>query len=144
MFGSHRPISEEPMNPGESMKLPVLFLLLFVLMPVGFAADKDAQSQRPVVWGILTHNTGCVIFEEGRKTTGMFWGVAVTTKTVGKLTVIETQNYKLDRDEILETQENMDDLMERAQTDHVKFVKIPRKYSPALLDKARAACKSDQ
>ncbi len=37
----------------------------------------------------------------------------------------------------------MDSLMQMAQKDHVKFVKIPEKYSPELLDKARAACKSD-
>jgi hypothetical protein len=85
-----------------------------------------------------------VIFQEGHKTSGKFWGVAVTTKTVGKLTVIETQNYTFDQQEILETQENMDDLMRRAQKDHVKFVKIPEKYLPELLEKARASCKADQ
>jgi hypothetical protein len=31
--------------------------------------------------------------------------------------------------------------MLRAQTDHIKFVKIPEKYTPELLDKARAMCK---
>ena len=123
------------------MRLSVISLLFFVLAPVCFAADKNAQNQRPVVWGILTQNTGCVIFKEGHKTSGMFWGVAVTTKTVGKLTVIETQNYTLDQDVVLETQENMDDLMQRAQADHIKFVKIPEKYTPELLDKARAMCK---
>lgn len=86
-------------------------------------------------------NTGCVIFKEGHKTSGMFWGVAVTTKIVGKLTVIETQNYTLDQQEILETQENIDDLTRRAEKDHVKFVKIPEKYSTELLEKARALCK---
>jgi hypothetical protein len=123
------------------MRLSVTFLLFFVLAPVCFAADKKPQGQRPIVWGILTNNTGCVIFKEGHKTSGMFWGVAVTTKTVGKLTVIETQNYTLDQDVVLETQENMNDLMLRAQTDHIKFVKIPEKYTPELLDKARAMCK---
>jgi len=123
------------------MRLSVTFLLFFILAPVCFAADKNAQDQRPVVWGILTHNTGCVIFKEGYKTSGMFWGVAVTTKTVGKLTVIETQNYTLDKDVILETQDNLNDLMLRAQTDNIKFVKIPEKYTPELLDKARAMCK---
>lgn len=123
------------------MKLPVIFLLLFVMAPASFAADKKAQNQDPVVWGALTQNTGCVIFQEGHKTKGMFWGVAVTTKTFGKLTVVETQNYALDEKEFLETPENMDDLMRRAQKDHVKFVKIPEKYSPELLDKARTLCK---
>jgi hypothetical protein len=43
---------------------------------------------------------------------------------------------------LLETQDVMNDLMQRAQKDHVKFVKIPEKYSPDLLEKARAMCKS--
>jgi hypothetical protein len=123
------------------MKLYVTFLLFFVLAPICFAAGKNAQNQNPVVWGVLTQNTGCVIFKEGHKTSGMFWGVAVTTKIVGKLTVIETQNYTLDQQEILETQENIDDLTRRAEKDHVKFVKIPEKYSTELLEKARALCK---
>ena len=126
------------------MKLPVALLLLFAMTPASFAGDNKAQNQNPVAWGTLSQNTGCVIFKEGHKTSGMFWGVAVTTKTVGKLTIIEAQNYTLDQDVILETQENMDDLMQRAQTDHVKFVKIPEKYSPRLLDRARAMCKQSQ
>jgi hypothetical protein len=111
---------------------------------LGFASDKQAQNQEPVVWGVLTQNTGCVIFQEGHKTSGMFWGVAVTTKTVGKLTVVESQNYTLEQKEYLETQENLDGLMQRAQKDMVKFVKIPEKYSPELLEKARAMCKGNQ
>lgn len=35
--------------------------------------------------------------------------MAVTPKTAGKLTVVETQNYSLDNKELLETQDNMDD-----------------------------------
>jgi len=104
-----------------------------------FAQKPEAE---PVVWGALSGNTGCVIFAEGHKTSGRFYGVAVTTKTVGKLTLVETQNYTFDQKEVLETQENMDSLMQRAQKDRVKFVKIPEKYSPDLLEKARAACKA--
>lgn len=126
------------------MKLPVIFLLFVVMAALGFASDKQAQNQEPVVWGVLTQNTGCVIFQEGHKTSGMFWGVAVTTKTVGKLTVVESQNYTLEQKEYLETQENLDGLMQRAQKDMVKFVKIPEKYSPELLEKARAMCKGNQ
>jgi hypothetical protein len=126
------------------MKLLAVFLLLLVMAPLSFAAGKKAQNQEPVVWGALTQNAGCVIFEEGRKTKGMFWGVAVTTTSVGKLTVIETQNYTLDETEFLETQETMDSLMQHAQKDRIKFVKIPEKYSPELLEKARTMCKRDQ
>ena len=42
----------------------------------------------------------------------------------------------------METQENMNNLMQMAQKDHVKFVKIPEKYSSDLLDKARESCKA--
>jgi hypothetical protein len=125
------------------MKLSIALLVFAAIAPSGFAADK-ASNQDPVVWGALSQNSGCVIFQEGHKTTGKFWGEAVTTKTVGKLTVIETQNYTPNQKEILETQESMDELMRRAQKDHVKFVKIPEKYSPELLEKARASSKSDQ
>jgi hypothetical protein len=125
------------------LKRLATLLAFMVSTPLSFAASKPS-AQDPVVWGILSQNTGCVIFAEGRKTSGHFYGVAVTTKTVGKLTVIETQDYTLPQKEILETQENMNDLMRLAQKDHVKFVKIPEKYPPALLDKARTSCKEDQ
>ena len=81
------------------------------------------------------------IFAEGHQTSGRFYGIAATTKTVGKLTLIETQNYTFDQKVIPETQENMDNLMRIAQNDHIKFVKIPEKYSPELLQKARTSCK---
>ena len=106
-------------------------------------AQKTTTESEPVAWGVLSGNSGCVIFAEGHKTTGRFYGVAVTTKTVGKLTLLETQNYTFDQKEVLETQDNMDHLMQTAQRDHVKFVKIPEKHSPELLEKARTACKSD-
>ena len=80
---------------------------------------------------------------KGHKTSGRFYGVAVTTKTVGKLTLVEAQNYTFNEKEVLETQENMNNLMQIAQKDHVKFVEIPEKYSPQLLEKARASCKPD-
>ena len=124
------------------MKPFVAFLALTTLTPAGFAADKTPKD--PVVWGFTSQASGCVIFAEGHKTSGRFYGVAVTTKTVGKLTVVEAQNYTMDQQEILETQEGMDDLMRRAQKDHLKYVKIPEKYSPDLLEKARAFCKQDQ
>jgi len=126
------------------MKLPATILCMLVLAPLGFAADKNTPPAKPIAWGMLSGNTGCVIFKQGRKTSGMFWGVAVTTKTVGKLTVVETQNYTMDEHEILETQENMDALTLRAQKDHLKFVKIPDKFSPDELQKARTLCKQDQ
>jgi Spy/CpxP family protein refolding chaperone len=124
------------------MRLCPVVLLLLVAYPFRFASATDSASQDPIAWGMLSNNSGCVIFAEGHKTKGMFYGVAITTKTVGKLTVIEAQNYTLNQKEYLETQDAMNDLMSRAQKDHVKFVKIPEKYSPELLEKARAMCNS--
>jgi hypothetical protein len=124
------------------MKTFVALVALIALTQPVIAANKTSM-QDPVVWGVFAHNSGCVIFKEGRKTSGMFWGVAVTMKWVGKLTVVETQDYNINPQEYLETQENMNDLMRLAQKDHVKFVKIPEKYSPAQLDKAREFCKED-
>ena len=50
----------------------------------------------------------------------------------------------MEEKELLETQEKMDGLMRKAMKRHVKFVKIPEKYSSELLEKARAFCKRDQ
>jgi hypothetical protein len=117
-----------------------LSCLLFTTV-VALSAQNKAQPSEPIAWGALSNNASCVIFAEGHKTSGRFYGVAVTTKTVGKLTLVETQNYTFAQKEVLETQENMDNLMLMAQKDRVKFVKIPEKYSPDLLEKARASCK---
>jgi hypothetical protein len=119
--------------------IAVLFSLALA-MPVVLSAEKKPQDLDPIVWGTMSHNSGCVIFAEGKHTSGRFYGVAVTTKTVGRLTVIETRGYTYDQKVTDETQENMDNLMRLAQKDHVKFVKIPETHSPDLLEKARASC----
>ncbi len=126
------------------MKLYVQMVAMLVLTSsTALFAQNKTQAAEPVAWGALSGNSSCVIFAEGRKTSGRFYGVAVTTKTVGKLIYVEAQNYTFDQKEVLEMQENMDSLMQRAQKDHVKFVKIPEKYSPELLEKARTSCKSN-
>lgn len=126
------------MNVAAKILTPVL-----LLTSLATSAQSKAQGAEPVAWGALSGSSSCVIFAEGHKTSGRFYGVAVTTKTVGKLTVIEAENYTFDQKEVLETQENMDNLLQLARKDHVKFVKIPEKYSPELLEKARASCKAD-
>jgi hypothetical protein len=113
---------------------------LLLSAPLAVLASNKPEPE-PTSFGLLSGNSGCVIFAEGHKTSGRFYGVAVTTKTIGKLTLVETQNYTFDQKETLETDENMNKLMQLAQKDHLKFVKIPEKYSPELLEKARAACK---
>ncbi len=123
------------------MKLSTAVMVLALVTPAVLSAEKKVQATDPVMWGILSNNSGCVIFAEGHQTSGRFYGIAATTKTLGKLTLIETQNYAFDQKVVLETQENIDNLMRIAQKDHIKFVKIPEKYSPELLEKARASCK---
>ncbi len=125
------------------MKTPVYVaaLILFALPKLMHGQNKPDTSE-PTVWGVTSGTSACVIFAEGHKTSGRFYGVAVTTKTVGKLTLIEAQNYAFAQKEVLETQENMNGLQQMAMKDHVKFVKIPEKYSPELLEKAHAACKA--
>jgi hypothetical protein len=126
------------------MRAVFLPLLALVLSPAALSpGEKPADAQDPVVFGMLSQNTGCVIFREFRKTSGMFWGVAVTTKTVGKLEVIETQNYTLDRNKWDETvQDDMNELQRIAVRDKVKFVKVPnKKPTDEQLKKARALCK---
>ena len=129
------------------MKLSACIVAGFVFTMgtvISLAEQNKSQATEPIAWGALSDNASCVIFAEGHKTSGRFYGVAVTTKTVGKLTLVETQNYTFDQKELPETQENMDNLMQLARKDRVKFVKIPEKYSPELLEKARASCKPDE
>ena len=105
--------------------------------------QKPADSQDPVVFGILSQNAGCVIFREYRKTSGMFWGVAITTKTASWIEVIETQNYSLEKAKWNETnQDDMNELQRIATKDKIKFVKIPtKKPTESQVEKARVLCK---
>ena len=124
------------------MKLSATIILGFTLILSGGAAQEKTQESDPIAFGTMSNNSGCVIFAEGHQTSRKFYGIAATSKTVSKLTTIETQNYTFDQKVVLETQEDMDNLMRLAQKDHVKFVKISEKYSPELLERARAVCKS--
>ena len=126
------------------MRILLIAILALFLSPVAAAKDKKpADSQEPVVFGILSQNAGCVIFREYRKTSGMFWGVAVTTKTVSPLEVVETLNYKLEQTMWNEThQEDINELQRLAVKDKIKYVKIPNKNpTDEQLEKARSLCK---
>jgi len=126
------------------MRILLISILAISVSPVANAKDKKSpDSQEPVVFGILSQNAGCVIFREYRKTSGMFWGVAVTTKTVSQLDVIETQNYKIEQTTWNETQqEDMNELQRMAVKVKIKFVKIPNKNpTDEQLEKARTLCK---
>jgi hypothetical protein len=122
------------------IKFIVCGCILAITFPA-FAKEKKSENQEPIAWGLLSGNDGCVIFKEHRKVSGMFWSVAVTTKSMGALEVIETQNYKLEQTKWIETPENMDELQRLATKDKLKYVKIPTKYSDEQLEKARTMCR---
>jgi len=120
----------------------ILLALLTLAATTPFAsASSKPDDPEPITWGVMGQTPGCVIFAEGHKTSSHFYDVSA--KNINKLTVIESEHYTLDQKQYLETQQNLDTLMQRAQKDHIKYVKIPEKYTPQLLDKARSACKQD-
>jgi hypothetical protein len=124
------------------MKIFGIFLLVVALTTPSFANDKKAKVEEdPIVWGITSQNRGCVIFKQYTNTNTKFWGVAITQRRVGALEVIETQNYDLPQKKWIEDQNGADQLMRLSVKDRIKFVKIPEKYTPNQLEKARAACK---
>ena len=110
--------------------LGVALLLVAFTLP-GVANDKNAKPETdPVVFGMVDQNAvGCVIFKES------------TQKKVTLLEVLETQNYDIQQKKWLEDSDNSSALLNLAVKDRVKFVKIPEKYTPAQLEKARARCK---
>ncbi|ANM29457.1 hypothetical protein ABI59_07470 [Acidobacteria bacterium Mor1] len=120
----------------------LLLVLVFAInsAPAKKKKKKDRENAKPIAWGTMAQNEGCVIFEESRKTKGKFWVIAVTTKTTGRLKVIETQNYTLEQTEWEATQESLDALYQLAVEHRLKLVKIPKKYTPEQLEAARKMC----
>ncbi len=105
-----------------------------------FAKDKTAE-QEPVAWGMQSGNTGCVIFRESEETTSeLAAGGGFTTHTVKQLEVLEATKATLPKKKYSETKEDLDALSEQGKQDHLKFVRIPKKYTPEQLEKARAMC----
>jgi hypothetical protein len=123
------------------MKSFAISLLVFSLSVPGFANDKKPKVEaEPVVFGITNQNSACVIFREYTEKNTKFWGVAVSQSRTSALEVLETQNYDLPQKKWV-GQEGADELTRLAVKDRIKYVKIPEKYTPGQLDKARAACK---
>src|SRR5258708_19368176 len=120
------------------MKLFGVCLLVVALTAPSFANDKKAKvDEDPVVFGITSQNEACVILRQYTEKNTKFWGVAVSQSRTSALEVLETQNYDLLQKKWV-GQEGADELMRLALKDRVKYVKIPEKYSPSQLDKARA------
>jgi hypothetical protein len=123
------------------MKLFAISALVFSLTVPGFANDKKPKvEEEPVIFGITNQNAACVIFRQYTEKNTKFWGVAVSQSRTSALEVLETQNYDLPQKKWV-GQEGADELSRLAVKDRVKYVKIPEKYTPSQLDKARAACK---
>ena len=123
------------------MKIFGVCLLVVALTAPTLANDKKAKvDEDPVVFGITSQNAGCVIFRQYTEKNTKFWGVAVSQSRVSALEVIETQNYDLAQKKWV-GQDGADELTRIAVKDRIKYVKIPEKYTPNQLEKARAACK---
>jgi hypothetical protein len=107
----------------------------------GFAKDKTAN-QDPVAWGVQSGNDGCVIFKEWDETTSEMapGGGGFTTHTVKQLEVLDAIKATLPKKKYAETKEDLDALSEIGMQNHLKFVKIPKKYTPEQLDKAKTMC----
>ncbi|MGA3209870.1 MAG: hypothetical protein ABSD20_01105 [Terriglobales bacterium] len=120
----------------------ILSILAATLLPSTYANDKNqGESELPVAFGMLSNNSACVIFREIHKTSAKFYGVAVATRTVTELEVVEAQHYSLDRKLWTEKQEDKNELQRLAVKDKVKFVKIPNKNpTEEQLEEARAMC----
>ena len=108
--------------------------------PAGMAKDQKAD-QAPVSWGMQSGQTGCVIFRESEEQTSTMTNGQVQYFTVKQLEVVDQQNAKLPHKKYSETKDDLTALQNFSEQNHVKFVKIPKKYTPAQLQAAQAMCK---
>jgi hypothetical protein len=106
---------------------------------VSFAKDKTAD-QEPVAWGMQAGNDGCVIFRESEEMTTEKENGAYQSWTVKQLEVLDTVKATLPKKKYAETKEDLAALQELSVQNHLKYVKIPKKYTPEQLEKARALC----
>lgn len=108
--------------------------------PGSFAKDKTAN-QDPVAWGMQSGNTGCVIFRETQTVTTEPNGPnGFTTHTVSELEVIDAIHATLPKNKFDETKEGLDTLNDLGMKQQLKYVKIPKKYTPEQMEKAKALC----
>ncbi|MGB6134493.1 MAG: hypothetical protein WCC14_17590 [Acidobacteriaceae bacterium] len=113
---------------------------LAAVVPAGYAKDKTAN-QAPVAWGMQSGQTGCVIFKESEEMTSDLVNGQMQSFTVKQLEVVEQQNAKLPHKKYSETADDLDALQKLSVANHLKFVKIPKKYTPDQLQQAGAMCK---
>ncbi len=109
---------------------------------VSFAKDKTTVNQEPVTWGMQSGNDGCVIFKESEETSSEMapGGGGFTTHTVKQLEVLDAIKATPPKKKYNETSAELDELSQFGMQNHVKFVKIPKKYTPEQLEKAKTMC----
>jgi len=116
-------------------------LAALMLAPSGMAKDKT-ENQEPMAWGMQSGNSGCVIFKESEEMTSQMspGGGGFTTQTSKVLEVVDAIHATLPHKKYSETKEDLDTLQNLSMQNHLKYVKIPKKYTPEQLDKAKAMC----
>ena len=106
---------------------------------LSFAKDKAAD-QEPVAWGMQSGNDGCVIFRESEQMTTANEGGTYQSYTVKQLEVVDTIKATLPKKKYSETKEELAALEQVGMENHLKFVKLPKKYTPEQLEKAKTMC----
>jgi len=114
-------------------------LLMMAAGAVSFAKDKTAN-QEPVAWGMQSGNDGCVIFKESEEMTSENDNGTYNSFTVKQLEVVDAIKATLPKKKYSETKDDLDALQQVGMQNHLKFVKIPKKYTPDQLEKAKAMC----
>ncbi|HEX3987467.1 MAG TPA: hypothetical protein VHX13_12755 [Acidobacteriaceae bacterium] len=119
----------------------VMALLVVTAGAISFAKDKT-ENKEPQAWGMQSGNSGCVIFKESQDTTSEMaaGGGGFTTHTVDVLEVLDSIHAKLPHKKYMETEDDLSALQKLSVENHLRYVKIPKKYSPEELDKAKAMC----
>ena len=123
----------------------VMVLAVAAAAATSFAKDKadnKTDNKEPVAWGMDSGNSGCVIFKETQQIDSVMApaGGAFTTKTVKMLEVLDAIHATLPHKKYSETKQDLDTLQQLSVQNHWKYVKIPKKYTPEQLAKAKTIC----
>lgn len=118
-------------------------LIVLAGAPSSFAKNKkdSTANQEPVAWGMQSGNDGCVIFGESKVTTTENDGPnGFTTHTMTQLEVEDAIKANLPKKKYGDTKEDVDALNNLGIQQHLKYIKIPKKYTPEQLEKAKTMC----
>lgn len=122
------------------MAVAAAALTVVALAPQGFAKDKT-ENQAPFAWGMQSGNDGCVIFGEFKTAQTENLGQSgFATHTTTHLEVLDAMHANLPKKKYDETKEGLDALDALGMQQHLKFVKIPKKYTPEQMQQAQTLC----